>query len=158
VAWGGLHGLYLVINHGWRRLLQVDTRERSPPSMPATVLSSALTMLAVIVAWVFFRAEDMGSASTMLSAMAGVSPEASVLAEVPGAQWAGLACTLLVARLLPNSQEIVDGRIAPWFGKLAAGGWRPVLGFPVGIGIVAVVFAAMISASRSVTEFIYFNF
>ena len=51
VIWGGLHGLYLLINHQWRQ----RRRQRSA-SVYHAALSGGLTFLSVVVAWVFFRA------------------------------------------------------------------------------------------------------
>lgn len=62
VVWGGLHGIYLVINHQWRRLnLQL-------PKAVAWVL----TFMAVTCAWVLFRAENIGAAVAILIAMSDV--------------------------------------------------------------------------------------
>ncbi|HTP38079.1 MAG TPA: MBOAT family protein [Steroidobacteraceae bacterium] len=161
VVWGGLHGIYLMVNHGWRRLTGRDepVRARRPPSLAGRTLGNAVTMLAVMVAWVFFRAEDMQSATAMLGAMFGMTPvTAQPLAGWQIDQWFGLAALLLCARILPNTQEIIDGHLGPLVARLCTPGWRPALGMSVGAGIVAVVLTAMISASRQVTEFIYFNF
>ncbi len=158
VVWGGLHGLYLVINHGWRRL---TGRGESPvpPSLAARIFGNALTMLAVIVAWVFFRAENMDSAWSVLRAMAGWTPLASAVgSQEQASQWFWLAAVLLGARLLPNSQQIIIGHFARLYAGMAANRWRPALGMSVGFGMVGVVLAALVSASRHVTEFIYFNF
>jgi len=66
VLWGGLHGVYLVINHSWRILY--GYRKRSNLSV---FIAWVITMLAVVAAWVPFRAESMDSASNILFAMAG---------------------------------------------------------------------------------------
>ena len=72
VIWGGLHGLYLIINHTWhglrRRLGQDPDR---PLSRPAYLASVVLTFLAVSVAWVFFRADSFGNALSIVHAMFG---------------------------------------------------------------------------------------
>ena len=140
VVWGGLHGLYLVVNHGWRRL-------RPPsPSRTARLLGWALTFLAVMVAWVFFRARNWSEAITVLSAMAGVSgrvlPTAWGDALGPVGQWVSvhgvafsdaafrvagqdmispsrfmrMAAMALAVIALPNSQQI-----AAFVSRLATG-------------------------------------
>lgn len=63
VAWGALHGLYLVINHAWARLGRPLPR----------VLGWTLTMVAVCVAWTFFRAEGFDAAIAMLEGMSGLN-------------------------------------------------------------------------------------
>ncbi len=74
VLWGGLHGLYLIINHGWHALrsaLGQDTR--APLSQPAKAVAVLLTFLAVVTAWVIFRAENLSAATAMLKAMFGLN-------------------------------------------------------------------------------------
>lgn len=67
VVWGGLHGLFLAVNHGWRAL-----RARSnAPGLNAlnAFLAPLLTFICVVLAWVYFRAPDLESAHYMLHAM-----------------------------------------------------------------------------------------
>ena len=57
VLWGGLHGVYLMVNHGWVAVSgrsAVLTAFRG--SRLGAVFGWALTFFAVVVAWVFFRA------------------------------------------------------------------------------------------------------
>ena len=61
IVWGGLHGIYLVINHAWRK-----QNIRLPNS-----LAWLITFLCVVIAWVFFRANTMQEAMALLSSMAG---------------------------------------------------------------------------------------
>jgi alginate O-acetyltransferase complex protein AlgI len=58
VIWGGLHGVYLVINHGWRHL---TGGTESAASNWRKALSIGLTFVAVVVAWVPFRSPDLDS-------------------------------------------------------------------------------------------------
>jgi alginate O-acetyltransferase complex protein AlgI len=71
IVWGGLHGLYLIINHGWREL-KVRLGWGDGGSL-ARLASGALTFLAVVIAWVFFRADKFTTASSILSSMAGLN-------------------------------------------------------------------------------------
>lgn len=72
VIWGALHGVFLVINHMWRKL-------RVPLPDP---LSYLITFISIVVAWVFFRAESVFDAYNILQAMLGLKgfylPEAYV--------------------------------------------------------------------------------
>src|SRR2546421_12448694 len=67
VAWGALHGVYLCINHAWSHY-----GPKRPPRFArlADIAGAALTFLAVVIAWVFFRAPDMATALSVLSKMA----------------------------------------------------------------------------------------
>ncbi len=74
VIWGGLHGLYLAINHGWHSLRRaLGQNPHAPLSMPMHALSVLFTFLAVTIAWVFFRADSFDSAVSIIAAMAGVN-------------------------------------------------------------------------------------
>ena len=71
VIWGGLHGLYLIVNHAWRygkRRMGWGAGGRL-----ANLGAGALTFLAVVIGWVFFRADSVSSAMTMLRGMAGMN-------------------------------------------------------------------------------------
>jgi alginate O-acetyltransferase complex protein AlgI len=61
VIWGGLHGLFLVVHRQYRHCFR---------PMPAA-LGNALTLFAVILAWVPFRAGSLPSTLAMLRGMAG---------------------------------------------------------------------------------------
>lgn len=73
LAWGGLHGLYLVCNHLWRRL-----RSRIPWAGVGwgggfgQVLAGGLTFLAVSFAWAFFRADSLETAWRLSQSLLGV--------------------------------------------------------------------------------------
>jgi D-alanyl-lipoteichoic acid acyltransferase DltB (MBOAT superfamily) len=72
VAWGGLHGLYLVINHAWRHFVDKHF-SRVDSKRVYRFAARLLTFIAVVVAWVFFRAESMDGALAMLKGMAGMN-------------------------------------------------------------------------------------
>ena len=65
IVWGGVHGFYLIVNHIWR----VVVRDRFAESRVFGFLSTVLTYLCVVCAWVFFRSDSMSDASAILSSM-----------------------------------------------------------------------------------------
>ena len=66
VAWGGLHGIYLVIEHALRgRSAGADRND----DVLRELVHIGVTFLLVLVAWVFFRAASMADALTILRAM-----------------------------------------------------------------------------------------
>src|SRR3984885_10292558 len=67
VIWGALHGVYLCINHAWSHVAPAVPRRFA---RAADLAAFILTFLAVVVAWVFFRADSMASALSVLSKMA----------------------------------------------------------------------------------------
>jgi alginate O-acetyltransferase complex protein AlgI len=74
VVWGGLHGTYLLINHGWRAVAtSLPVRGKSWSAL-GRAGGGAITFMAVLVAWVFFRATTFAGAAQILSAMTRVEP------------------------------------------------------------------------------------
>ena len=71
VIWGGLHGFYLMVNHTWRGFKR--QMGWGDGGRLAVLGAGALTFLAVVVGWVFFRADSFSSAMTMLHGMAGMN-------------------------------------------------------------------------------------
>src|SRR5438477_5142306 len=70
IVWGGLHGIYLLINHGFRALCaRLGWRVRF--GRAGELAAGAVTFLSVVIAWVFFRADSFATAGIMLHGMAG---------------------------------------------------------------------------------------
>lgn len=67
VVWGALHGVLLTINHAWRLTRVSDSRFMRSPL--GGFLCVFLTFLVVTLAWVPFRAENVGDAGRMLVAL-----------------------------------------------------------------------------------------
>ncbi|MDQ6771102.1 MAG: MBOAT family protein [Gemmatimonadota bacterium] len=188
VIWGGLHGLYLTVNHFWNELIQRRTPEAKQASALHRMLSIALTSFAVVIAWVFFRAETFYAAAAMLRAMFGGNglslPEGmashfrSVIpfgVRFDGmfhnglAQWqagtfwlAGLAA---ITWLAPNTQQIM-ARFRPTLDGSkqheADPGWQWYKWFPSPLQAIIQILLILVSIMTMVvgrsSEFIYFQF
>jgi alginate O-acetyltransferase complex protein AlgI len=63
LIWGGLHGAYLVVNHLWARF---NTR-----GIRLGAFGALLTMLAVVFAWIPFRADTLSTSVNILGTMIG---------------------------------------------------------------------------------------
>lgn len=173
VAWGGIHGLYLTVNHGWRGL----SAAFGIGPMPAW-LSRAMTFLAVVLAWVFFRSEGFKPAWLMLESMAGLSSVAA-----SQMSWSTVwvkSCLLLVLLawvwLLPNSQSLVGyvragnshvdrqgasaNPMAAWWGRIFKDG-HMIYGTTGGAITALFLLAVIIYQSvrnDELHKFIYFQF
>src|SRR5712671_1280577 len=79
VIWGGLHGIYLCINHLWRAW----RGDGGQASMLAKGFCWAVTFFAVVIAWVFFRAKTAAGAWQMLGSLFGFEAGSSAYAS-PG--------------------------------------------------------------------------
>jgi alginate O-acetyltransferase complex protein AlgI len=120
LLWGGLHGAYLIIQQQWQRHAPACLR------LPA-ILSHALTLLAVVVAWVPFRAPSLTGTLAILRGMAGLNGLAlptPLLALVP---WLGH-----IARGVPVLPALGDARTLslPEATAWLMAGWFIVLCLP----------------------------
>ena len=68
VLWGALHGAFLIINHGWR---QIAGGRRG--NLALRWFYRSLTFVAVVLAWVMFRADSFDAAQTVYAGMAGLN-------------------------------------------------------------------------------------
>jgi alginate O-acetyltransferase complex protein AlgI len=71
VAWGGLHGFYLVINHAWHSVRRVFGSNLNKTSFTGRLTGRVITFLAVTISWVMFRAETFTAATNIFEGMAG---------------------------------------------------------------------------------------
>jgi alginate O-acetyltransferase complex protein AlgI len=150
VAWGMLHGAYLCINHAWNNFAPA-----APPRLAraADLAAFIVTFAAVVVAWVFFRADSIATALSILSKMA--SPSQIVFGRVEIAYALFIAVYAGIAWLAPNTQAIMgyDHKKRTVGEGLAAGQLRPAL-----LYAGAAVLAFGILGIQQHSEFIYFRF
>jgi alginate O-acetyltransferase complex protein AlgI len=98
VIWGGLHGLYLCVNHKFRSIkIKVHW-----------FMGRIITFTAIVVAWVFFRAKDLENAMNVLYGCAGLNgvdlhPKHATKAEV-----FFILLALIAVNVLPNSIHLAN--------------------------------------------------
>jgi D-alanyl-lipoteichoic acid acyltransferase DltB (MBOAT superfamily) len=172
LIWGGLHGVYLGINHLWRGWRGEEAR------IPATATAArgvgwAITFFAVVVAWVFFRAKTAVGAWQMLGGLFGFAAGGTSYASPGILRLMGLpvlvgeahlqligagavALALLIALGLPNVPQLYgyrEYRRAPertsWLR------WRPGAAWAL---ITALAFAVSLFGMWQRLEFLYFQF
>jgi hypothetical protein len=106
VIWGGLHGIYLVVHKVW--IWGLGTRR--PQGRAWSLFSWFLTMLAVSVAWVFFRAGDFAGAMNLLGTMATPLAEGTMamsrFQDLLLGGWGAVAIAAAIAFLAPNTTEL----------------------------------------------------
>ena len=164
VAWGALHGAYLVANHLWRAAKRRLGLLPGEPGPARRLGAWALTFLAVVVAWVPFRAGSWAQAREVLEGMAGLNglspwalPDPASLA----VGWAWIAALLAVAWLAPNTQEIMAAYLPQMRGRQPHPGlpafprWRPSPAFAAACALTAIVALGHLA---NVSEFLYFQF
>ena len=154
VVWGGLHGIFLCINHWWRQ------HGKRLPKFIAWVI----TFSAVVVSWVYFRARTLSDAREIVKTMVGMkgivlakSYESTLNWLTPfGVQFnqtqsylnvdarilTVLAGLLLCVTLLPNTQQLMQQFKPNW--------WWAVL--------VSSIATYCLLSLNHVSEFLYFQF
>lgn len=172
MIWGGLHGSYLIINHAWSSSILKSNLTMVLPSKVYLVATWSLTFLAVVIAWVFFRAETFSGAVNIIHAMFGLASvevkhldvtAISAMTYVP----MQLCILLLIVLCLPNSIELTRCyrpviRVAKEVTKPSVLfnwiQWRPSNAWGFLITIIGVTGLIQIYRLNDLTEFIYFNF
>ncbi len=183
VVWGGLHGIFLVINHAWRALAA-----RGLPSL-GTWPSLLLTTGCVTVAWVFFRAETFAGSWTMVRGLFGLNgimlplhwrPSFTALVATlakfglpvgfaplgtysGGTQVEWVIFGFMAMWFLPNTQELMR-RYNPAFETVQPPGgitawltWRPSFVLGVAFALSALAISILVLRGKA-GEFIYFQF
>jgi D-alanyl-lipoteichoic acid acyltransferase DltB (MBOAT superfamily) len=169
VIWGGLHGIYLCINHLWHRW----RGEGAAHSAATNVVSWAVTFLAIVIAWVFFRAKTAAGAWQMLGGLFGLEAGSSayaspgilrvmdlpILVGEPSLLLIGgctVALALAIALSLPNVPQLFryrEYRRAP--ERRAFVGWRPNAAWAL---FTALALAISLFGMWQRLEFLYFQF
>lgn len=156
VIWGGLHGFYLCIQHGWRAL---QGESLKPPSHIKTFCSRLLTFLAVLLAWCFFRATNVTSALSMLASMLGASGLSLTARADAFSLWV-LAFSAFSAFAMPNTNEMIahlESRFVdtPAAASILSLQWRPNLRWAI---ITGMLLALAILNMDKPQDFIYAQF
>jgi alginate O-acetyltransferase complex protein AlgI len=159
LVWGALHGAFLTINHLWRAHFR--SQEAGLRCGPVPIAYRALTVLAVIVAWVFFRAASMHDAMLMLASMTGISPLAKVVGVLTINNVAFVLALGALALFAPNSIELMQyhfgmRRDVPRLPTRMA--WRSLPRYACAIGVILFCTAVIGVSGRQRLEFLHFQF
>lgn len=168
VAWGALHGVYLMINHGFRAFCQRQGLLQGEPHLTGKIAAGTLTFLAVVIGWVLFRAETFHSAQLMLSGMFGFQGvsghKAFPLSGLPDSEFVPIIVGLLFAFILPNTQEFMRDydpayeKVDEPSGRIKKLRWSPQA-YWLWIPISVLLGLALTGLSpHRVSEFLYFQF
>ena len=183
VVWGAMHGCYLVLHQLWRDSRAGKALASKGAAGPgrAAWWGAPLTFVAVMLAWVVFRAPDLATAGDIMGGLVGANgvslPRglqalAGPLARIGlepvfgGLRWIpldgpGLPALLAAAVLAfkaPNTQEIFchyQPCIERIFRTIPGRAWRPTPAWSVAL---AVLFISCVFNMNRVSEFLYFQF
>ena len=159
--WGFLHGFYLCVNHVWSRLRTALGWSPAASTRGGRVVAAVLTFLAVLVAWVPFRAETFTGTGEILRALVGLSPgEVEPAVDlVEALPW--ILSLLGAVWLFPNTQEqlaaeepALDARPARAWSAVRFR-WAPSWYWSVAVAVIAYICLLQLS---NVSEFLYYQF
>ena len=190
LVFGILNGLYLCVNRVWRTFAAAPFERyagRFLPRAPRHGFKVVLTFLAMVVAFVFFRAASVEEAMTMLQAMSGQfggwphdwhgARELSAIAAqrtptgiraavdlVPMSQRIVvlLSVCLLVVWTLPNTLQIF-AQYNPVTTRIRSSGppitaYRPTIAWNAALAVVFLLALVVLVGAKSPAEFLYFQF
>lgn len=157
--WGGLHGIYLVINHAWHHLRIYLGHDLNHPNLFWTLLARLLTFICVVFAWVFFRAETLDAALAISGAMLGFNG----LTVTGHFQLSMIAQLLAIAWLLPNTQQLMSHHNVALShhpsdsgaNRLSWLNWKPNWFWLVYIYLLGFI---ALNQGGKISEFLYFRF
>ncbi len=170
LAWGYLHGCYLIINHAWKKLLPKNQLlTKISGTLPYALFSLLLTQIAVVVAWVYFRADSLRVAHRMLGMMfhlgkfrhkAEIAP-----AIVTNLHLALIAFVYLSCFLLPNISAMFNKQAlafktyenqASW--SLLSLQWKLSLSWAILTTLLLLISILVILIVGDGSQFLYFKF
>ncbi|HEX8297282.1 MAG TPA: MBOAT family protein [Chthoniobacteraceae bacterium] len=176
IVWGAFHGVLLAINHLWRRL---GLELRHPLGRRCQGIAGyLLTMLCVIVGWVYFRASSVEVANRILASMFSFPsltlpetfPFSRILAQLPLLQLSPsqlsthtitelfvLAVVVLIAAFGPNTQQIL-ARYEPILERVTPDGTQPMTINTVTAAVVGVILGLSLFSINKASEFLYYQF
>lgn len=73
VIWGGMHGLYIVINHIWLRLRRYWGQDLAHPTWYGTAMAQLITFAAFQLSMAIFRADNLKASWVIIKGMAGLN-------------------------------------------------------------------------------------
>jgi len=180
IAWGALHGFYLIVNHFWHSFKRKVGIPLGNPSWAEVAAARAITLLAVIVGWVFFKASTFDGAFVILKGMVGLNgfmvptTLAEPLARIPGfaaldlqvgvlqhfsgpRQLAVTLALMLLALFAPNTAEWIEADTAH-LGRYSIPtrlNWAPNSAWAT---LTALMLVYSLTQLSKVSEFLYYQF
>jgi alginate O-acetyltransferase complex protein AlgI len=162
VLWGGLHGMYLVINQAWRTINSKLILISKFPLYLLNNISWLITFLSLVVAWVLFRAPTIHSALLILKAMFGFNGIVFSLGSNLSRREVVffLLSSMFIVKFLPNSMDIIS-LYKPVLGKnytkhksLLPLSWKPTIIWGLFFVVLALSSLRMM-ITQGYHEFIY---
>ncbi|MDP1825792.1 MAG: MBOAT family protein [Archangium sp.] len=157
VIWGGMNGVYLVINHLWRGFMGLPKDNAPPKERWRLELGLTITFVLIMFSRVFFRTSSLEGAGRVFAGLAG---EGGAGLSLLRAEWQSIALLVVLygwCRWAPNSQQWLaekDPVLRPVEG---AAPWQLKFNRRWALGLAALAGTSLLLLNR-VSEFLYFQF
>lgn len=161
VLWGGIHGVYLMINHAWHYIRNiVIPNYRS--SVFGHAVSVVVTFVCVSIAWLFFRVTDMDLATNVLLKLVQFSNFELNAIMLHKKEIGILLGLVFFVWFFPNTYQIMRryNPVVGLRGFMDSGGkgfvvWRPTRTWSL---IISFMLMMSVIYMYNSTEFVYFQF
>ena len=145
LVWGLFHGLLLVVE-------RATGYDRAPEEWAAQLGRRALTLLLIVVGWVFFRAPDLGTAGTMLGHM--LVPDLSGLTDIVAASVTHQRMFFLLVALVVVALPATTGT-GPFLESVRT---RQANALRIGVMTVGLAYSGLLVATGAFSPFSYYQF
>lgn len=160
MLWGGLHGFYLSVNHGFRHVTK-DMRVAPVWRRPLYAASVVLTFACTCLAWIVFRADSLSAARNVLGGFVGQG-HSSIVSFSPLAGL-GLVLLFVLVWFMPSSMEILwahNPALPSPYGEQPVSparrfAWAPTRRHAILYGVLCII---AVLALSNLKPFIYFQF
>jgi len=138
VAWGGLHGLFLIVERMLKNKIQLNTKGIFG------LLLALFTYLCVNITWVFFRADNFQGAISILTSMFSFHSNGNMVI-----QYLDIYITFIIISITFGSHGFMRNRTLESLSTIR----QPIIGIVWGLMLVL-----LIIAQGNGEQFIYFQF
>lgn len=156
VIWGGLHGIYLIINHAWRGFRKKLGHDLKRSSRIGRMVSILITFAAVAIALAFFRADNLETGISLFKSLIGIHGLAFT------GNFRHIVEMLLIIWFMPNTQQIMsrfDPVLPLWEKDIGDAPkwlqWHPSW---IWLAIILILNYIAFSSGDRVSEFLYYQF
>jgi D-alanyl-lipoteichoic acid acyltransferase DltB (MBOAT superfamily) len=157
VLWGGLNGVYLVINHLWRQFRGLPKDNPPPKSRLQLEIGLTVTFILIMLSRVFFRTPSLASAKRVFLGLAGQN---GLGVELLRAEWTAVVLLLVLygwCRWAPNSQQWLAAKDPVLRPVEGASPLQITFNVRWAITLAALATSSLLLLNR-VSEFLYFQF
>jgi len=154
IIWGAIHASLITLNHAARLWLPALDRVKSPVTQ---IAKQAALLVAIMIAWVYFRADSINAAHTVLAGFTHLAPSTAEFDPF-------IICLMMVgtglALFAPNALELIgySSDNNQQLGVTISKNFEFMRPSPISAMMTALMLSAGIAVAWRPAIFIYFNF